>query len=776
MKLRGTLIQFQKLLASGDLARRRPELAQYVSWCLNLLLGAVLASAPLLGSCAPFGVAAVAQAGGQLGGLFCALGATAGYLGFFGFDTGIRYVAAVTLSFTASYVFQTQRIYRSVWFMPGLAGCFTMITGILGALSVPGGSVTPMLLQSFAAAAATYFFREALRGGERDTETAELRHLVSLTILLGCLLMALSGAMLGSTVSLGRLICLLLVLTVAYKGGALTGCAVGCALGLAMDAISGPSPFYTAAYGVSGLVSGVFSRSGRSMYLISVILTGAVLAVCGAGNGLRSEFVIELLLASGLFLLLPRRFLNYAGALVRPLRMADGEAGLRLYTARRIRRMGEAFRDLYATVDEAVTAEDNPEDVSRVFDRASDLVCSKCKNKSECWNKSYMDTLAVFNDTVEVIRERGLLQLSDLAEHFRESCLNPEGLVGAINGELRARMYRRQFQARLLENRTAAYGQYLDVAEVLGEVSEELQNAYGPDYLTRRRLGRYLAGAGLDADISVFRDRIGRLHVILESPKLKRLMREPGYLDRLSEVVGVRLCRPIGADGDGEGRITLLEAEPYAVSVGIASLKKRGETVSGDRGTYFKTDHGVLCVILSDGMGSGESAAKEAVSAVRILERFLRAGVDPALAMKMLNSMMLLKNSETWGFVTVDLMCVDLFTGEAVFYKYGAAPSYVRSGNTVKRIRSETLAAGLSTGSEALPDIVRLRLKPGNMALIASDGVIAESNDAWVRNLLGDYESADTKELARRTLQTALKQYGSGDDMTVLAMRVDNRA
>ena len=77
--------------------------------------------------------------------------------------------------------------------------------------------------------------------------------------------------------------------------------------------------------------------------------------------------------------------------------------------------MGEAFRDLYATVDEAVTAEDNPEDVSRVFDRASDLVCSKCKNKSECWNKSYMDTLAVFNDTVDVIRERGLLQLADLA-------------------------------------------------------------------------------------------------------------------------------------------------------------------------------------------------------------------------------------------------------------------------------------------------------------------------------------------------------------------------
>ena len=42
-------------------------------------------------------------------------------------------------------------------------------------------------------------------------------------------------------------------------------------------------------------------------------------------------------------------------------------------------------------------------------------------------------------------------------------------------------------------------------------------------------------------------------------------------------------------------------------------MKKEGESVSGDRGTYFKTDAGALCVILSDGMGTGEDAAGESV-------------------------------------------------------------------------------------------------------------------------------------------------------------------
>ena len=786
MKLKWKLAQFRKQLSNGELTRQNPQLAQLLSWGLNFMLGLVLAAAPLLDGCGPFGVAITAQAGGQVAGLLCTLGAALGYLTAFGFEEGIKCVAAVVLVFTAAYVFQGHRFYKTSWFMPLLAGLFTLLTGVLGVLTgypagAGGAALFRVLLRTVMACGGAYFFREALDTRERDTDTAEKRHVVSMTVLWACVLMALCGAQIAGVASLGRLIAVLAALVVSYKGGAAGGAAAGCALGLAMDAASFNAPFYSMAYAVCALVGGIFARSGRLMFLLSAILTGAVCVICGSFNGLRAEFLIELLIAAAVFLALPNRFLNYIGSALRPLRIADGERGLRHYTARRIQRMGEAFRDLYDTVDGAVGAGDNDEDIhnySRIFDRASELVCSKCRNKSQCWNSEYMDTLSAFNDATPRIRDRGLLMKDDLPAHFVDKCLSPDTLVNAVNGELRAQMYRRQFRARMAENRTAAYSQYLDVAEVLNEVSEELQNAYGPDQLATRRLSRYLGSIDLDADLSAFRDRVGRLHIVLESTKLGRLLREPGYLDRLSGVVGVRLCRPLDAENEAEGRVTLMEAEPLSVSVGIASLKKKGENVSGDRGTYFKTEQGTLCIILSDGMGSGEGAAKESVAAVRILERFLRAGVDPAVAMKMLNAMMLLKNDETWGFATVDLMCVDLFTGDAAFYKYGAAPSYVRSagGKTVKRIRSETMAAGLMPGDAAAPDVVKLRLKPGSMALIASDGVIAETNDDWLRALLAGFEATDTKALARDTLQTALKQYGCGDDMTVLAMRIENRA
>lgn len=126
--------------------------------------------------------------------------------------------------------------------------------------------------------------------------------------------------------------------------------------------------------------------------------------------------------------------------------------------------------------------------------------------------------------------------------------------------------------------------------------------------------------------------------------------------------------------------------------------------------------------------------------------KFLRAGVEPGTAMKILNSVMLLKSSDDWGFATVDLMCVNLFTGETCFYKYGAAPSYVMNGKSVRRIKGETVAAGLSVGEGASPDVVRMKLKPGSTAIIASDGVVGDENDAWIKELLAQ-EKEDMKIL-----------------------------
>jgi stage II sporulation protein E len=384
-----------------------------------------------------------------------------------------------------------------------------------------------------------------------------------------------------------------------------------------------------------------------------------------------------------------------------------------------------------------------------------------------------MDTLSAMNDATQAMKAKGSLSREDIPTHFRERCTGLEAFVTAVNGELRALNYRRELRQRLEENRSVAWGQYTDISRELFRLSQELGSLNGADPLAERRLIRFLRGMDIDAETAVYRDGRGRLRVVVESGRLSPLTRQEDWLEKLSSVVGVRLCQPEETP-EGSSRLTLLEAEPLAVSVGIAAMKKKGESVNGDKGSYFKTDEGVLCVILSDGMGSGSEAARDSARVVEILERFLRSGTEPAIAMRILNSVMLLRSGEEWGYATVDLMCVDLFSGEACFYKYGAAPSYVKNGNKIRRIESESLAPGLCPGDGSAPDVVRMKLRPGSTALIATDGVIAARDDEWLRELLKDGRP-DMKGLAKTALRAAEEQYGAVDDMTVIAVRLDKR-
>ena len=241
----------------------------------------------------------------------------------------------------------------------------------------------------------------------------------------------------------------------------------------------------------------------------------------------------------------------------------------------------------------------------------------------------------------------------------------------------------------------------------------------------------------------------------------------------MSAASGVKLCRLKGEKGTK--RILFGESELYTASVGIAAAKKQGESVSGDRGTWFKTEGGQLCLLISDGMGSGEAAAREAVSTVRSLEDLLRSGVAAEEALELLNALMLLKNGDSWAYATVDLLTLDLFTGEACFYKYGAAPSYVRLNGEVKRVRGVSLAAGILSGEDERTKPLSARLRPGDMVVLCSDGVAAEQSDGWLRERLGAFRGTDPRLLARELVEEAERQYGRCDDMTALTLRLEGR-
>ena len=197
--------------------------------------------------------------------------------------------------------------------------------------------------------------------------------------------------------------------------------------------------------------------------------------------------------------------------------------------------------------------------------------------------------------------------------------------------------------------------------------------------------------------------------------------------------------------------------------VGAVLRPKAGETVCGDTVASFQREDGLWCLLLSDGMGSGEAARKESALTCRLLRQFLEAGIAPEAALKTLNAAMALRGAETGSFTTIDLCTCDAATGAAVFYKYGAAPSYLKKGGVVRRITGGSLPAGLR-GSPALPDVTRVQLEPGSFAVMVSDGVADACRDEWLQNLLAGWEGDDPQTLAGLILTESIRREKLEDD------------
>lgn len=212
---------------------------------------------------------------------------------------------------------------------------------------------------------------------------------------------------------------------------------------------------------------------------------------------------------------------------------------------------------------------------------------------------------------------------------------------------------------------------------------------------------------------------------------------------------------------------------PYRV--GLTLRPKDGEAVSGDSATVFETGTGELCLLLSDGMGSGESARRESAMAVRLIERFLRAGVGATPALQTLNGALNLRSEVSDSFTTVDLLMLSLKSGEGTIYKYGAAPSYIKRGRQVHRVRCTCLPAGIA-GDGLPPETTHIRLESGSGFIMVTDGVTDATDDEWLKSMLEEWDGEDPQQLVAAILAESYDHKGTGDDAGVLAVFLPDEA
>lgn len=763
----------QTIQETLTLLRRRKEetipvpgelLERGVQSIVRMLLTAVLSATTIFGDHAPFGVAAVAASGGGLWGGVSMLGACFGYLSQLELSQGLRYAAAAILSYAVAFAFYDVRWLHRGWWMPMVAAGMTGFTGNVTFSRVVWTSefTLQFSLEVLLCAIAGWCYQGCLQ----EEDKGERRRRLGLLCLFATVFMAM-GPLEWRRVSVGCILAGLFVLTVACAGGMSAAAVSGLVLGLGMDLTRGTGGVYGMIWGLSGTLSAVCYGGRRWCAAVCFVLFGVFSALC-IGEEMVWQVLVETGGAGMLVCLLPRSWLVRLERWLTPELGPQEDLGAAGVVSGKLKAASDAFRALYDALNSAFAPPKNDNDVAMIFDRTAGRVCRGCSLWSICWQKEYGDTFNALNDATAAMLKRGRAENGDFPVFFTSRCIQWKRFLETINEELTASVYRRQYQARVLENRVSVCRQYDQLSELLEQTALEVSEELTPDRMADRQVRERLKQLGLQIKTGVFRDKRGLLHLRAEGPDSEMLERS----NRKGELAGI-LGVPLRLEYKTQDGLSMVQQEPLMVVAGIAAQKKNGETVSGDAGTYFKCPDGMVYMLLCDGMGSGEAARRESDLAIRLLEPFLQAGIPARRALSTLAGALALRGEETGGFTTVDLLGVDLFTGESTLYKLGAAPTYVRQGEQIRRLSGTSLPAGLAEGENRAADEFSLHLAAGDWVVMVSDGICATGEDLWILEELSQFDRGSPKELACKLLERSGGD--ATDDRTALVIRVEKR-
>lgn len=246
------------------------------------------------------------------------------------------------------------------------------------------------------------------------------------------------------------------------------------------------------------------------------------------------------------------------------------------------------------------------------------------------------------------------------------------------------------------------------------------------------------------------------------------LVTSPKFHKDIEECASVRLGVP---EYYRRGSIALFECASsplYSVQFATVGRIADGESESGDTAISFESD-GHFYSLIADGMGCGRAAHRTSNFTADFLSRMCKYSVSKTTAFHILNHV--IKNRSEECSSSVDLFDFDLITGEAIFYKCGAAPSFVKRDSSIFRIRSETAPIGLMKGIDA--EKVRVQVKPGDHIIMVSDGVCQGFEEsAWLIELLSKEPPTDLREYAEKILRMAIEKSGCADDMSISVAKV----
>ncbi|MGO0121684.1 SpoIIE family protein phosphatase [Desulfothermobacter acidiphilus] len=753
------------------------------------LIGVFLGRALLLGELAPFGVAYGAAVTLSMGRSFWPVWLAVLLGQWWVLPLSTRLAGAVALLGTALILgLVPARSLRSPWNASLLVGSSYLV---LRSLILLVGQATAhtyisLLLEGVFAGALTFVFLRGLSAWQAKGFNLAIEELFCL-FALGAGVIAGTGEMAWGMVTVKGVLTRLALLLAAQAGGAGVGAAAGALLGiipgLSLSNLANTVPNYA----FTGLLAGSFRSFGRVGQVLGFGLGNLLLVLpCTAEAGLLTAIVLETALAVALYFLLPSHW--YAGlqlAYASALPSSPQSERLDDWITERLENWNRVYRELAATFS-AAERESSPswpgaeEAEKEVLEELRRRICSSCPLSRICWEREKEKTLAWYREALAFVRRKGAVRPENLPSPLARRCLRWDDLTLTLAFLWELHRTNRFWCRKVRESRAMVVEQFQGFARMLQDLVGEVGDKWQRVALVERELLQLAAKNG--RQIKHLQVRL-RPKGMVEVEITARACRGERFCQRELADLLSRLSRwpytvahancPWPREAE-ECRFLLYPALRYRLALGMARSSEG--CVSGDTYSYVPLPGGRCALVLSDGMGRGAGAAVESATAVSLLELLLKAGFGEELAVKLTNSLVLLRTPGD-AFTTLDMAVIDLYTGRLRWVKIGASPGFVlRRDGVVEIIRASSLPAGVLSPIDIV--VLERDLRPGDVVVLGSDGWLeayrGERKEEWWAEQLQESGPREAEELSRWLLERGRIAAGGRlqDDATVVVAKL----
>lgn len=602
--------------------------------------------------------------------------------------------------------------------------------------------------------------------------------LISVALMLGSVIFSIGGLQILDY-RVATFLAILLTLCFGYKYGAGFGAVIGTVVGLAIS-------LYDKEYSVVGFLCILGIAIGLLRELGRIVSAGGYLIGVISIELYQHQYIyergqFEVMLAAGvLFLILPNAILRKidvtGGQQEKGLRYA--KENLESITTHKLKEFSKSFYQLSKTFREITLKKlATPKDsVIELIEDLSSQVCSTCEKCDICWKNQYNATYQEFHNFLSTIEEKGCIDKKEVTKGFHKSCVHVNYLLneGVRLSETAKLNY--AWQNRLSESREAIAGQLDEVASIMDEFSNDLYRTSVVSDLVESRIKAILKGHRVHVNQMVIlekRDHRKQVYMIAKAGKGQCVTsREVAQL--IGGVLEVSM-KPAESTKNVISRsydtFSFVEDTTFKALTGSARITKLGERISGDNFSILNLENGQMILSLSDGMGTGVNANEESESVIELLEQFMEAGFKEESAIRLINSILVLK-SENQSFSTIDLSMLNLYTGVCEFVKIGAATTFIKRENWVETISSTSMPVGVFNQVDF--DQKSKKLYDGDYVIMMTDGVLdcvkGDDKERFMQDLILGIDLKNPNEIANYILKEALAQNEDValDDMTVL--------